>query len=463
MSGTTAWNLDELVDGQRIRAFNLSLLGWSFLAMLVDGYDLYAAAFSAPSLVREWGLAKSALAPMFSASLLGILFGAPLLGWVGDRWGRRAAMIAGCILCGAFSLLSARAGSLNELVWLRFLTGLGLGGIMPNAISLNAELAPKRSRATLVILMFAGITVGGAVPGLVAAQLVPTHGWRILYWIGGVAPLVIAACLFVTLPESIKFLALQPGREAEVRRLVARMRPDLVIPEGARFVLPRPAAGVAAPGGIGELFRGGLAVITPLLWLLFVLNLMTSYLLTNWMPILFESNGLSPGNAALANATYQIGGLAGGVALSMLLDRVGLGVVVALFVIGCPAVAAIGLPGLGDGGLIAVAGFAGFCILGLQFALNASAGLLYPTAVRAKGVGLAFAVGRFGSILGPFLGAALIAAEVGLPRLFLLTAIPLAVGAVAATAMAVLCWRRFGGRQISDVPRGMAALADAGH
>jgi AAHS family 4-hydroxybenzoate transporter-like MFS transporter len=447
MSQGRVFAIEELVDGQRIRAFNYNLLFWSFIALLIDGYDIASMAFSAPALIRAWHVPKPALAPVFSASLLGILIGAPLLGWVGDRLGRRSAIIIGCVICGVFSLLSAHAGSVGELRWLRLCTGIGLGGILPNAISLNAEMAPKRLRATMVIVMFTGITVGGAVPGAVSAWLVPEYGWQVLFLIGGIAPLVIAACLIFTLPESIKFLALRPDRAEATARLVRRMRPDVGFPADASFVVSHTqSAASARDGSIGRLFSNGLGGITVLLWLLFVLNLMTSYLLTSWMPILFESNGL----ASSANAVYQIGGTVGAILVSVLLDRFGFAVVAGLFLLAVPAVAAIGLPGLPTGLLLAIVSAAGFCVLGLQFGLNASAGLIYPTAARSKGVGMAFAIGRFGSIFGPFLGAGLISANIGLERLFQCAAIPLAIGLVVALVMTRLCTRRFGGAKLED-------------
>ncbi|MDH7796248.1 MULTISPECIES: MFS transporter [unclassified Beijerinckia] len=442
--------VEELIDGQRIRTFNLKLLFWSFAAMLIDGYDLTAAAFSAPSLVQAWHLNKADIAPVFSASLVGILIGAPLLGWLGDRAGRRTAIIVGCLLCGIFSLGSAYASSVTELTWLRFLTGIGLGGIMPNAISLNAEMAPKRVRATMVILMFAGITCGGAVPGVVAAWLVPQYGWQILYLIGGIASLLIALLLLVAMPESVKFLALRPAKSAQLAALLGKMRPDLSFRPDDRFMVHAPgeATGDAANTSLKRLFTNGLGPITLLLWLLFALNLMTNYLLSSWMPILFESNGMTAGNAAAANAMYQIGGLFGGILVSVLLNRFGFSVLTVLLLFACLAIAAIGIPNLGTVALIAIVTAAGFCNLGVQFGLNAASGLIYPTAVRAKGVGLAFGIGRFGSILGPIFGAVLISSGVSLSWLFIASAIPLALGLVAAVIMTVLCSRRFGRNQI---------------
>ena len=157
--------VEQLVDEQSIGRFNVQLLIWSFLAMFADGYDLSAMPFAAPSLVREWHLQAAVFGPVFSASLSGILFGAPLMGWVGDRFGRRIAISAGCVLYGLSTLAMVFAHSSGADVRLRVITGIGLGGLMPNTIALSSELSPKRWRATLVVLMFTGITLGSGTPG----------------------------------------------------------------------------------------------------------------------------------------------------------------------------------------------------------------------------------------------------------------------------------------------------------
>src|SRR6478609_2315270 len=150
-----------------------------------------AIAFAAPHLVRAWGISPGALGPVFSASLVGILFGSALFGWVGDRFGRKAALVGSNLLFGVFTLAAAYATNLDQMFWLRLFAGLGIGGVIPNVVALNAESAPRHLRATLAIIAVGCVPIGGAIPGFVAATLVPQHGWQILFLIGGVAPLVI--------------------------------------------------------------------------------------------------------------------------------------------------------------------------------------------------------------------------------------------------------------------------------
>ncbi|MDX1404341.1 MAG: MFS transporter [Woeseiaceae bacterium] len=441
-------DIEQLIDGQKLGRFNLNLLVWSFLAMFADGYEITAIAFAAPELVRDWGLQTASMGPVFSASLFGILFGAPALGYVGDRFGRKTAIIIALAICGVATLAMAFAQSVDQLLALRFFTGIGIGGLMPNTVSLTSELSPKRFRAMLIVLMFTGITLGGGAPSVIAAWLVPQFGWPVLFVIGGVFPLLIAVCLYFTLPESVKFLALQPSRAAALRRTLRKVRPDVAIPGEAEFSVHRSAP--QGNVGIREIVSPGLRWITLLLWFCFGMTLMANYFLNSWMPILFEASGLQADDAALASGLYHVGGTLGGLLISVLLDRYGIIVIAAFLLFAGPVVAAIGIAELPFGALLGLSLGAGVFVLGAQFGNNAAAGMLYPTEIRAKAVGLAFSVGRFGSILGPLLGGLLIAKNWPLAWLFAAAAVPLVSGAIAALILTRICFVRFNGLQIDD-------------
>ena len=442
--------VDRLVDEQRLDWFNFNLLIWSFLAMFCDGYDISTLAFAAPDLVRDWGLQSSTLGPAFSASLFGILFGAPILGFVGDRFGRKRAIITGCFLYGFGTLAIVWSSSLTQIMLLRFISGIGIGGLLPNTIALNSELSPKRFRATLVVLMFTGITMGSASPGIITTWLAPQYGWQVFFVVGGVVPILTSVCLIFFLPESIKYLTQHTNRRPELLRVARALRRDLKIADDTDFRLTH------APhyGGVGlrDIFSGGLALITPLLWLCFGTALMVNYFLGSWMPLLFEQNGFPPDRAALATSIYHIGGSVGGVLISVLIDRFGFSVVVALFILACPMVALIGLDNLSYQMIVLASILAGVGVLGAQFGNNATAGLLYPTSFRSKGAGWAFAIGRFGAIAGPYIGGILIGMKLSMQTLFLIGAIPMVIGSVAAFLLARICYKRFGGLQLDDKP-----------
>jgi AAHS family 4-hydroxybenzoate transporter-like MFS transporter len=447
--------LDELVDGQRFRGFNLNLLLWSFLAMLADGYDIAALASAAPQLARSWHLAPKAFAPALSASLFGILFGAPLLGYVGDRFGRRTAIVVGCAIYGLGTLATVWATDLDQVVVLRFLSGIGIGGLMPNTIALNSELAPKRMRAALVVLMFTGITTGGGIPGYIQAWLIPQYGWRIMFWIGGLAPLLIGACLLLALPESVKYLAARPRRRAELLATMRRLRRDLTIADDAQFMI---APGARASGsGLAQIFGHGLAWVTPILWICFATALMANYFINSWLPLIFENNGFTPKESGIAISCYHYGGTIGGLLMSVVLGRFGFLAVAVMFLVAMPAIVAIGQPGISFSTMASAAALAGLCTLGAQFGNNAASGLIYPTAFRSRGAGWALAVGRFGSVIGPLIGGVLIGMKLPLRQLFALASVPMLVGLLAAVTLAGLCFSRFGNLRLDDMAEPDAA------
>src|SRR6476620_2823294 len=200
--------VSRLLDQRGLSSFHYSLIFWSVLLSLIDGYDIAAIAFAAPHLVREWGLKPGALGPVFIASLIGILFGSALFGWVGDRYGRKAALVWSNLLFGVFTLAAAYSTNLDQMFWLRLLAGLGIGGVIPNVVALNAESAPRKLRATLAIIAVGCVPIGGAIPGFVAAALVPQHLWQIIFMSCGIVPIVIALIAQSGMPESIKFMAL---------------------------------------------------------------------------------------------------------------------------------------------------------------------------------------------------------------------------------------------------------------
>jgi AAHS family 4-hydroxybenzoate transporter-like MFS transporter len=455
MAAPQSFDIDELVDNQKVRALNIFVLALSFFIMLADGYDLKAAAFAAPLVIKDWGIDRAAFAPVFSACPLGMLFGAPLFGQFGDRFGRKKAIVFASGLYGAFTLASALATNLDHLVWMRFLTGLAMGGILPNIVALNAEFAPKRYRATMIVMVLMGITMGDALPAAVTAFLAPEFGWQVIFWIGGALGLGGGVAAWLFLPESLKYMAARGGQDVQLTKLARRIRPDLQILDGSVFrmaeVAPTKAQTVLA------LFGGGLALVTVALWITNAANLMSNYFLSSWMPTLFHDAGLSVQEMALASSMYYVGAVVGGLVVSRLIDRWGIGIVIGLFLLGCPAVAMIGAPGLGEGALMASVFLAGFSILGAQMAINATSGLIYSTRLRAKGVGWSNSIGRLGAISGPMIGGGMLALGLSNQTFFLAAVVPLLIGAVGSTVLFVALRRRSEAAQAVAQPSGVVS------
>jgi len=427
MSDVAIVQVSRLLDQRGLSSFQIKLLIWSFFMVLIDGYDITAIAFAAPSLVKEWGLKPGALAPVFSASLIGILFGSAVFGWVGDRYGRKTALVWSNIVFGVFTLAAGYSTDLTQMFWLRLLAGLGIGGVIPNAVAINAESAPRQMRATLAILAVSCVPLGGAIPGFVTAVLVPTHGWQILFYIGGIVPIVIALVAWVGLPESIKYMALHENLRSKMEAAIRSIQPDYAMPANAKFIIEDEKQ---FPGfNPAYLFHDGLALITPLVWLLFALNLMGYFFLISWTPVVMNAAKLPPATAALAGALLQVGGTVAAIGLCWWFQRHRFLALAVLFGFAVPVVASIGYASVTSGRMLLVATFfAGFLVLGIQTGLNGVGAMIYPTSLRANGSGWQLGIGRIGSIVGPLAGGLLIGWPV--QHLYVWGAVPFLVAAV---------------------------------
>jgi MFS transporter, AAHS family, 4-hydroxybenzoate transporter len=372
---------------------------------------------------------------VLSATNIGVLFGSAILGWVGDRYGRKPALISANLLFGMLTFAAAYAHDLTQLFWLRLIAGIGIGGVIPNLVAICAESAPRNLRATLPIVAVGCVPLGGATAGVISAFLVPQYGWPILFQIGGIVPVVIALAAIVNLPESIKYMALHERQRPRMEKLIAALRPDLTVPANARFVIEDEQQSPSS--NPIYLFRNGLWLITPLTWLLFALNLMGYFFLSGWTPTLLTAANLPPATAALAAAVLQLGGTVGALTLCWWLQRHRFLGISLLFLLAVPVVGSIGYAGLtSKAALLTTTFFAGFIVLGIQIGINVVGAMLYPTSLRANGSGWQLGLGRLGSIVGPLLGALF----VGIPvqQLYMWSALPFAAGGIVCLAIYLL-------------------------
>jgi MFS transporter, AAHS family, 4-hydroxybenzoate transporter len=436
MAALRTVDLAPIIDRQRIGAFHIALVVVAFIVVMVDGYDIGAASIAAPVLLKEFHIAPPMLGRLFSAGLFSGLFGPLLLGWIADHFGRRLAITVGAIYFGLCTWASVLVQSFDQLVWLRFIAGIGISGVLPITVALVNEYAPRRIRATLFVLMFSGVTFGGALPGIAGAQLMADHGWRVLFAIGGVAPIVIGIIVLFALPESIKYMALHRERHADLVRMLQRIEPGLSLD---------PASGFTIGGeenrerfSYTAIFKGRLAWITPMFWLSNAINLMIFYFVNQWMPTILANNGVPAGRAGLAVTAFQFAGTLGGLVIMRPLDKWGFIPVPILFAVAIPVIASIGLPGLTVGMTFVLVAAAGFCLLGLQFGNIACETNMYPTYIRSWGVGSCFGAGRVGSVIGPYVGGMLLGMHMGLEQLFFIAAIPLVLGLINAIALVPL-------------------------
>jgi MFS transporter, AAHS family, 4-hydroxybenzoate transporter len=430
-------DVTRLVDDSKVSTFNIKLIAWSFLILVIDGYDTSAVGFAAPALAKAWHITNMAqLGTMFSAGVAGIMVGAVAFGYAGDRFGRKNTLIAGILFFGILSLAVAFSSSIPQLIVLRFLAGIGLGAVYPLTIVLNAEYAPKRFRGTLVTIMFVGAIVGAGIPGPIAAWIIPSYGWQAMFVIGGVVPILLAILMIFVLPESMKYLALKNENRERLAALVKLIRPDLRLGQSVQFIATGEVHSTSL--SVRELFSRGLSSSTILIWILFSIGGMTFYFVQAWMPTILTTSGIPMKDAAIAVALYQLGGVVGGTAISRPMDWFGIWTITALYAVAIPAALLVSAPGNSEELVMFLLFISGICLLGGQLGLNTVVGLIYPTYIRGNGVGWAFGVGRLGTVIALSMTGVLLNMHLPLQQLFFIVAAMLAIGVIASVIFARL-------------------------
>jgi AAHS family 4-hydroxybenzoate transporter-like MFS transporter len=451
----------DFIDAQPVGGFQVRLLLTCAAVLLLDGFDTTAIGFVAPSLAKEWGLTKGALGPVFSAGLFGLMIGALTLGPLADRVGRKKIIVFSTLAFGLGTLVTALVQDVNTLLAIRFLTGLGLGGAMPNTIAMTSEFNPRHRRATMVMIMFCGFSVGAALGGLLAAAMIPHFGWRSVFVVGGLAPLLLVPILALRLPESVRFLALTGRANARVAELLGQISPKAAFAPATQFVVHEPGL-AGAP--VLHLFGEGRTLVTLLFWVVFFMSLLDLYFLSNWLPTVLNDLGATVSEAAVIGSMLQVGGVVGAFALGSVIDRFSFRALALVYFIAVFAIGAIGQFGH-SAVFVAMAIFAaGFCTVGGQIAANALAAGFYPTSVRATGVGWALGVGRVGSIVGPLVGGVLLAQKWSPAAVFLAAAAAALCASLAAFGLSRLVHNASGAiEQPTSFDAKLGPAAEAGN
>lgn len=434
MNAATTIDIPALIDANRISRTQVWILLMVALTVVMDGFDVQAMGYVAPAIIKEWGVSKAELGPVFGAGLFGMLVGSLTLSVLADKIGRRPVLIGATIFFALCMLATAHVTTIPQLQTLRFITGLGLGAIMPNAMALAGEFSPKRKKVTLMMLVSCGFTVGAVLGGLLSAAMIPAFGWKSVFYLGGAVPLAMAVLMYVYVPESMQFLVLKGRRLDSVAACLRKIDPSVQIDAGTRYAMPE-----VKQSGVPmiELFRDGRAMVTLLLWVVNFMNLLNLYFLSNWLPTIATSAGLSTSTAVLVGTALQIGGVVGTLLMGPVIDRVGfIKVLVPSFLLAAFTIAMIGQPDVALPLLFVVVTVTGFCIIGGQPAVNALAATYYPTALRSTGVGWSLGIGRIGSIVGPVLGGELIRLNWSTNEIFLAMAVPTVISALMLVLMA---------------------------
>lgn len=435
-------NVSNVLDTARFGAAQLTVLAFTFFTLVMDGFDIQAIAFTAPALTEAWGIERSSLGPVLAAALLGMALGAAGIGSYGDRSGRKTALIASCVMMALGSTASALATGPIELAIYRFVTGVGLGGAMPNATAMMFEFAPKKWRQFTVAFALVGVPLGGMLGAAMARWLIPAYGWQALFLVGGLIPALLAVAMWLGLPESPRFLSTKPQRTGELARLLNR------IAGNQRFTatLAYAAESVASAGKstVGALFTPEFRRDTLTLWLIFFTNVFSVYFFWNWLPTVLASANLSFQISVTGSLYFNLGGVPGALVGSLLTGRYGSRkVLVFAGVATLLSVVSIGMNGVfsGTGGSITALMWsmasAGCFINMLQIGMFAVAANAYPTYCRSTGVGWGLGIARFGGIFSAFAGAGFFALGFAPRDFFFVIA-----GVLAITLVGVITLRR---------------------
>ncbi len=425
---TRSVDVQAFLNQHPFSRFQWLVFALCFCVVLMDGFDTAAIGYIAPSLVAEWGVERAALAPVLSAALFGLAFGALTAGPLADRFGRRRVLIGAVAIFGLACSASGFSGGLTELVALRFLTGLGLGAAMPNAITLVSEFCPDRRRATITNAMFCGFPLGAALGGFLAAWMIPQFGWRSVLLLGGAMPIVLTLLLVLLLPESVRFMVAKRASPDRIRAVLRGVSVDAVHATSFELHEPLPAQGRS---GVGTVVSRPFLIGTVMLWIAYFMGLMIFYALINWMPTLLKDAGLPQSTAALVSALFPLGGL-GAILSGWLMDRFNATLVVAAcFALTGAAIYAVG-QSIGTLSLLmAVMLLGGTLMNTAQTSLPSLAAAFYPTQGRATGIAWMLGIGRFGGIAGSFLVGELSRRHLDFSSIFTIVAIPGFVAAVA--------------------------------
>ena len=433
-------NVDTVLDGVRFRGVPAMVLICSIVTLALDGFDIQVIGFVAPALAADFGVKRESLAPVLAASLIGMTLGGLFIGPIGDRLGRRSALLISIVIFGASTLAASTVSSLAALMFWRWLTGIGLGGALPNITALMVEFSPPRWRSQTVAAAIVGVPIGGMIGAAVAAELVPVFGWRSLFVLGGLMPLMWAALMYFVLPESPRFLATRPDRGPQLAALLNRIECRDHYSSHDTFTLA--AAAVERPRAtLRDLFARPILRDTIAAWAIFATNIFAVYAFFSWTPVVLTALGLDLPNAVRGALVFNLAGIAGALTLSWLIARFGsrwplalsaVAAVMSLLYLASLAQTRAQPPLLPLMGGIAAAGFV---INAIQVGMYAVVAHVYPTALRASGVGWALGVGRLGGIVSSFAGASLLASAAGETGFFLGVAAALAITSVGVLTL----------------------------
>lgn len=443
-------NVNDVIDHVKFKPFHFNVVAWCLLIILFDGYDLAINGVVLPLLMDEWGLSAVQAGMLASTALAGMMFGAMIFGSLADKIGRKKVIMICIVLFSGLTFAGGFASNPTEFGILRFLAGLGIGGVMPNLVALTSEYAPKNMRSTLVTTMFSGYAVGGVMAALLGAWLTPSFGWEIMFFIAGI-PLLLLPIIWKFLPESLMFIV-KENKQEQARPIMARLAPEVQISNETKFELHQ--VDVPEAANVVSLFKRGRALNTLLFWLAFFTCLLTMYALSSWLPKLMMAAGYSMDNSLMFMMVMNVGAVVGIVGGGILADRFHLKPV--LMFLGIMGAIVMSLMGFQSNQflLYILVFLAGAASIGSQMLLYSYVAQYYPLAVRSTGIGWSSAIGRMGAIVGPILIGGLLGMNLPAHFNFIAVGLPVLITAIAVALI-------MSEDEAEQIKAGKAAIAKA--
>jgi benzoate transport len=424
----------SVIDQGKIAGLQFLVIGISLLLNMLDGFDVTAMAFTVHSIGEQLQIAPNLLGLVFSAALAGMMVGAMFVAPYSDVIGRRK-MILICVgTIGSSMYLTGYADSIWMLIVLRCITGLGVGGMLASLAAITAEYTPEKYRSLSVVTITAGYPLGATVGGFIAAPMIPAYGWESIFFAGGAATLTMLVAVYFWMPESLQFLLAKGGPNAlpEVNRILKRLdKPELEelpkIEEGAH----------SDKANVLSLLTPERRNTTLILWASFLFCFISLYFMMSWIPKLVITAGMSESVGVYASVAFNGGGIVGIISLGWMSARLGLSNLICIFLSGSAVIMVTFAYARGVEDLFIYLFIIGFLLQGGFVGLYAVAAKIYPTEIRTTGVGWAIGLGRFGAVVGPYVGGILIARGVSLEVNFVIFAVPLLVSGIIAYVLAV--------------------------
>lgn len=436
-------DIGRAIDDGRWTGYQKLVLLLVGSAIIFDGFDNQSLGLAAPAIIKDWGISKEMLAPILAIGQMGMMAGTAFGGMLGDRIGRKVALIGSVLIFGIATILMSLAPDVTTLGILRVIAGLGLGGALPNAAALVSEYTPARNRSLAVTASIVCVPLGGVIGGLIAARLLPATGWQSLFALAGGIPIFVAILLYVALPESARFMLARQGDTPRLRATLKRA--GLSVPENARLIDSTSGSENGGKTSTRDLVSSEYRGDTFALWGAFGFCLLAIYAGFSWLPTMLSDAGYDLSLSSTGLMAFNLGGVIAALGSAWLIGYSGSRKPMVAMAIG-GLVTAIALflfpltPAQPVIIMILALGLLGGFVNGVQTTLYALAAHIYPVGIRASGVGAASSIGRIGAISSSFIGAAMLTAlgSAGFYALMIL--------AMGVTTVALMLIRRHSAR-----------------